>query len=183
MQWPQAVIPLVLRFLYWANCVLKPLEFAREQRIATNPLCGKCRSRGSADRSVTNQKLSDLSSMSKNTLVSHWWSPMIHCSAMIVWKKCGHTTMVWRTTSAQLNTSKERGIWEGGTWARYYSRKYNSECCLCCETLPENQQLFRMKVVRTFLQAGGAHSKLDHFRELLEGTGYRLSDKAASCLI
>ena len=35
------------------------------------------------------------------------------------------------------------------------------------ETLPTDQRVFKVKVVRTFLQAGIPLNKLDHFRELL----------------
>ena len=55
-------------------------------------------------------------------------------------------------------------------------RKYN-ECHPRGETLPESQQVYRVKVVRTFLQAGVPLSKLSDFRDLLEENGYRLSDR------
>ena len=47
-------------------------------------------------------------------------------------------------------------------------QKYNSEC---------HQQVYRVKVVPTFLQAGVPLSKLDIFRDLLEENGFRLSDR------
>ena len=45
------------------------------------------------------------------------------------------------------------------------------------ETLPTEQRVFRVKVVRTFLRAGVPLNKLDHFRELLEEGGFRLTDR------
>ena len=45
------------------------------------------------------------------------------------------------------------------------------------ETLPEQQQVFHVKVVKSFLQAGVPLVKIDHFRALFEETGYRLTDK------
>ena len=56
-------------------------------------------------------------------------------------------------------------------------RKYNEEVYARGETLPEQQQVFRVKVVKTFLQAGVPLSKIGHFRELLEETGHRLTDR------
>ena len=44
------------------------------------------------------------------------------------------------------------------------------------ETLPESQQVYRVKVVWTFLQAGVSLSKLGIFREFLKENGFRLSD-------
>ena len=52
-------------------------------------------------------------------------------------------------------------------------RKYNEEVHSRSETLPE-QQVFRVKVVKTFLEAGVPLSKVSHFRELLEETGFVL---------
>ena len=54
-------------------------------------------------------------------------------------------------------------------------RKYNEEVHSRGETLPEQLQVFRVKVVKTFLEAGVPLSKIGHFRELLEETGFRLT--------
>ena len=51
---------------------------------------------------------------------------------------------------------------------------YNSNEHLRGETLPEAQQVYRVKVMKTFLQAGVPIAKLDVFREILEENGYRL---------
>ena len=51
--------------------------------------------------------------------------------------------------------------------------KYNKEVHPHGETLPSNQQVFRVKVVRTFLKAGVPFSKIDLFCELLEETAFR----------
>ena len=51
---------------------------------------------------------------------------------------------------------------------------YNSTEHLRGETLPEAQQVYRVKVMKTFLQAGVPVAKLDVFREILEENGYRL---------
>ena len=51
-------------------------------------------------------------------------------------------------------------------------RKYNDEIHARGETLQEYQQIFRVKVVKTFLLASVSLSKAVDFRELLEETGY-----------
>ena len=45
------------------------------------------------------------------------------------------------------------------------------------ETLPAEMQLYRVKVLTAFLRAAVPLSKLEFFRELLEGGAYRLSDR------
>ena len=42
---------------------------------------------------------------------------------------------------------------------------------------PDQQRLYRVKVLRTFLTAGVPLNKLSIFRELLEENGYRLTDR------
>ena len=54
--------------------------------------------------------------------------------------------------------------------------KYSSNCHPCGETLPADQQVFRVKVVKTFLRGGVPMSKVNVFRELFEETGFRLTD-------
>jgi len=53
-------------------------------------------------------------------------------------------------------------------------KQFNSVEHLRGETLPEAQQVYRVKVLKTFLQAGVPLQKLDAFKELLEESGYRL---------
>jgi len=45
------------------------------------------------------------------------------------------------------------------------------------ETLPIDQRVYRVKVVRTFLRAAVPLQKLDIFRELLDVGGFRLYDR------
>ena len=45
------------------------------------------------------------------------------------------------------------------------------------ETLPDNQQIYRIKVATCFLRAGVPISKIVHFRDLLEENAFRLSDR------
>ncbi len=54
---------------------------------------------------------------------------------------------------------------------------HNQEQHLRGETLPEQQQVYRVKVVTTFLKAGVPLSKIELFRDLLEENAYRLTDR------
>ena len=45
------------------------------------------------------------------------------------------------------------------------------------ETLPMDQRVYRVKVLKCFLRAAVPLTKLDYFRELLEESAYRLSDR------
>lgn len=56
-------------------------------------------------------------------------------------------------------------------------KKYNTDVHPRGETLPEAQQIYQIKVARTFLTAGVPFNKVEIFRDLLEENGYRLSDK------
>ena len=45
------------------------------------------------------------------------------------------------------------------------------------ENLPEEQQIYCVKVVSTFLKVGVPLSKMDSFRDLLEENAFRLTDR------
>ena len=54
-------------------------------------------------------------------------------------------------------------------------KKYDEKVHPIGEMLSDNQRLFRIKTMKTFLKAGVPLQKLDDFRELLEEGGYRLT--------
>ena len=54
-------------------------------------------------------------------------------------------------------------------------RKHNEESHLVGENLPEQHQVFRVKVVRSFLRAGIPLNKINAFKDILEENGYRLT--------
>ena len=56
-------------------------------------------------------------------------------------------------------------------------KQYNSMEHLRGETLPESQQVYHVKVIKAFLQAGVPLTKIDVFRELLEENGYHLTHR------
>ena len=45
------------------------------------------------------------------------------------------------------------------------------------ETLPENQHIYRVKVVKAFLRSGVPLNKISSFQELLEENALRLTDR------
>ena len=55
-------------------------------------------------------------------------------------------------------------------------RVHNAEETLKGETLPQQQHVYRVKVVTAFLHAAIPMNKLESFRDLLEEGGYRLTD-------
>ena len=61
--------------------------------------------------------------------------------------------------------------------------KYNKEVHGQGETLPEQQQAFRVKVVKSFLQAGVPLGKIDHFRALFEEDRLSPHRQKIFCLI
>ena len=56
-------------------------------------------------------------------------------------------------------------------------KKYNQETHKSGESLSQDQQVFRVRVVTAFLRAGVPLNKLDYLRDLLEEGCYRLTDK------
>ena len=56
-------------------------------------------------------------------------------------------------------------------------QEYNSQEHTSGESLPKNQQVYRIKVVSTFLRAGVPLAKIELFLPILEDTGYRLSGR------
>ena len=55
--------------------------------------------------------------------------------------------------------------------------QHNSETHQRGETLPQEQQVYRVKVVTSFLKAGVPLNKIDSFRDILEEKAYRLTDR------
>ena len=55
-------------------------------------------------------------------------------------------------------------------------RQYNEQVHQRGETLPEQQQVYRVRIVSTFLKAGVPLNKISKFRDLFEENGARLTD-------
>ena len=80
--------------------------------------------------------------------------------------------------SVKHRNSKERLARKGARERDIAStlKKYNEQVHPRGETLPEHQQVYRVKVVSTFLKAGVPLSKISKFRDLFEENAARLTD-------
>ena len=56
-------------------------------------------------------------------------------------------------------------------------RKHNEETHMRGETFPEQQQVYFVRVVSSFLCAGVPIAKLTYFRDILEENAFRLADR------
>ena len=158
----------------------KPSEFSRKRVINRNPPPkGKRRARGSVlasdPKSVSalqrvhefeNEQLTVSSgklfcsacreelSLKKNVITSHVQSAK---------HKAGKSRLASKE-------AKERDI-------AVSLKTTDQQCPPVGETLPMDQRVYRVKVVKTFLRAAVPLNKIDTFRELLEENAFRLTDR------
>ena len=59
-----------------------------------------------------------------------------------------------------------------------YLKKYDESVHPKGETLPTEQRLYRIKVLKTFMRAGVPISKLEYFRDILEENDLRLTERS-----
>lgn len=153
---------------------------ARKRKIATNPPRGKRRSQGSSASSSDpksvrpDQRVKDYPAetfiVSCGNLFCHACRERLCLKKSSIKNHVGSKKHLEGKIKLQSKEAREQDIATA-------LRKYNSEVHPRGETLPESQQIYRIKVVRAFLRAGVPFNKLDNFKELLEETGYRLTDK------
>ena len=175
------VKPILNRMLYrlcWTGSdPLSPSDFARKRKTAANPPPrGKRKSRGAVDlkKIKPEQRVRDYPS-----------EPLTVSNGKLFCRGCREELCL--KSSSIKNHLKSNKHQEGKVkLSKKEAREkdiaealvqYNSDNHLRGETLPQSQQVYRVKVVKTFLQAGVPLSKLNIFRDLLEENGYRLSDR------
>ena len=154
-----------------------PSDFARKRKTAANPPPrGKRKSRGAVDlkKIKPEQRVRDYPS-----------EPLTVSNGKLFCRGCREELCL--KSSSIKNHLKSNKHQEGKVkLSKKEAREkdiaealvqYNSDNHLRGETLPQSQQVYRVKVVKTFLQAGVPLSKLNIFRDLLEENGYRLSDR------
>ena len=154
-----------------------PSDFARKRKTAANPPPrGKRKSRGAVDlkKIKPEQRVRDYPS-----------EPLTVFNGKLFCRGCREELCL--KSSSIKNHLKSNKHQEGKVkLSKKEAREkdiaealvqYNSDNHLRGETLPQSQQVYRVKVVKTFLQAGVPLSKLNIFRDLLEENGYRLSDR------
>lgn len=154
-----------------------PSDFARKRKTVVNPPRGKRRSRGA----VGLKKIKPEQRVRENP-----GEPLIVSSNGKLFCRGCREELCLKSSSVK-NHLKSKKHQEGKVkLSKKEAREkdiaqalaqYNSENHLRGETLPHSQQVYRVKVVKTFLQAGVPLSKLSIFRDLLEENGYRLSDR------
>ena len=151
----------------------RPSDLARKRKIITNPPSGKRKSRGTTSDSdpiavtpqqrVSNEQLT----VSCNKLFCR------ACREKLCLKSSSVKNHLKSKKHQEGKIRLQRKEAQEQDLAKHLE-KYNKEHHPRGETLPESQQI---KVVKTFLLAGVPLSKLDVFRNLLEETGYRLTDR------
>ena len=137
-----------------------------------NPPCGKCRSRG-----VVNTELKTVKP--EKRVKEHLNEPLTVSNGKLFCRGCREELCLKSSSlknhlssSKHLEGKKRLDRKEAGKHDIAQALKqYNSEWHSQGETLPESQQVYQVKVVQTFLQAGVPLSKLGVFRELLEENG------------
>ena len=145
-------------------------ELARKRKVDRNPPKGKRRSRGlglSDPKSITPQQRVNAFKGEYLTVSNN----KLFCSACReeLSVKCSVVRMHLNSTKHKL--SKERLSNKGK------SKKDVHTVNIKGETLPEEQRLYRIKVVKTFLRCGVPLNKISEFRELLEENALRLTDR------
>ena len=153
-------------------------ELSRKRKIDKNPPRGKRRSRGlgvSDPKSVTPQQRVAEFTNEKLTVSNN----KLFCSACReeLSVKCSVVRM--HIQSTKHKTSKERLLLNKKTEKDIADALQISDQMVNSkgETLPEDQRVYRIKVVRTFLHCGVPLNKISEFRELLEENALRLTDR------
>jgi len=153
-------------------------ELSRKQKIMKNPPIGKrranCNSQSNPKGIKPQQKVNEYST--EPFIVS---SRKLFCQACREELPLKKSSINYHIKSSKHSEGKKR-LEQKKVKDRDIAqslRKYNEDVYARGETLPEQQQVFRVKVVKTFLLAGVPLSKVGHFCELFEETGYRLTDR------
>ena len=157
----------------------QPSAAARKRKIACNPPSGKKRSRGSS-----------LATDPKNIkpaerVRAYPTEPFTVSGSHLFCSGCRERLCLKKSSIKNHIRSKKHEDGKKRLEAKEARerdlaaslRKYNSEHHPRGETLPEIQQVYRIRITRAFLQAGVPMYKLPIFRPILEENGHRLSDK------
>ena len=155
-----------------------PADIARPRKIRKNqPPRGKrtCRGTlGSDPKGVSpSQRVREFPT--EPSTVSHG---QLFCSACREQLSLKRSILKNHVESVKHRNSKERLARKGARERDIASslKKYNEQVHPRGETLPEQQQVYRVKVVSTFLKAGVPLSKISKFRDLFEENAARLTN-------
>ena len=152
-------------------------DLARKRKVKANPPVSKkkCRTATGEPKSVSPSER--VQKYPNESLVLSGGS--LFCSACREEVSLKSSIIFNHIKSAKHKAGKERLQQKQAKEADIASalRVYNESVHLRGETLPEQQQVFRVKVVSCFLRAAVPLSKVDLFRPLLEETAFRLTDR------
>ena len=152
---------------------------ARKRKCASNPPSGKRRSRGStctaAPKRVkpaqrVREYLTEPFVVSNNALFCRGCREELCVKSSSIKNHCRSAKHLQGKERLEKQQSREQDIADA-------LLAYNKEVHPRGETLPPNQLVFRVKVVRTFLKAGVPLRKIELFRDLLEETAFCLTDR------
>ena len=156
-----------------------PAAIAWSRKIRTNlPPCGKRTCRGALrcdpKRDYPAQRVREFPT--ESFTVSH---SRLFCSACREQLSLKRSVVKNHIECMKHRNAKERLAKNGARERDIASclKKFNQQEHQKGETLPEQQQVYRVKVVSTFLKAGVPLGKIQKFRELLEENATKLTDK------
>jgi len=154
----------------------KQSDLTRKRKVAVNPPTGKrkCKSAKGLASVKPLQRTTEFPNeslvVSNGKLFCNSCREEIGLKKSVIKNHVSSTKHVNGKLKMQAKDKRERDIAEA-------LRDYNSQCHLVGETLPIEQQTYRVKVVQTFLRAAVPLNKLQYFRDILEENSFRLTDR------
>ena len=158
----------------------KPSDLCRKRKVASNVSKRKRKSRGSTSAEPKHiQPHQRLRHFPSEPLTIAKNKKLLFCEACreelslnkgVLSNHMKSSKHIEGKRKLESNEAREKNIAEA-------LRKHNEESHLVGETLPDSQQVYRVKVVTAFLQSGVPLSKVEYFRDILELYGYRLTDR------
>lgn len=158
----------------------KPAAISRQRSLLLNPPGMRKRKRCGPSTSLKRKSVHDCVKDNSKEFLSVEPPGVLFCNACRTAISQKASSLKRHMTSARHIAGKAQRTKEAErqqTIAKSLE-KYSSEVHPKGETLPENERVYRVEVVETFLRAGVAFNKLAHFRPLLEKHGSRLGSRA-----
>lgn len=158
----------------------QPSELTRKRKVASNPPIGQKAARGQGSSEPKSVTAKDRLREFPGECLSVKIGGKLFCEACREELSLRKNIIKNHITCKKHNTSKEK-LSKSKTKQKDIAeslRIYDNEHHLVGETLPMEQRVYRLKVLKTFLRAAVPLAKLDMFRDLLEENAYRLTDRS-----
>lgn len=156
----------------------KASDFSRKRKVLTNPPPkGKKRSFGSSGQVKVHPSRRVMEFPGEELTISLGNLFCKACREPLSVKKSttnSHIKSIKHTDSiAKLKTkgAREKDM-------EFFLKKYDKSVHPKGETLPNEQRLYRIRVLKSFMRAGVPLSKLEHFRDILEENAFRLTERS-----